>query len=194
MKISEAIELEKVYVNARKYIDIQPGVVDRVEKGDKMKPDVLSIKTYVYYGTGMLDLVAEVHSEELPTVYTSRIQFYDLLLSDSFSKATPIKVKDSKNKNIYWMERLTPESEIAVRCSCPDFRFRFMWYLKDIHALIGKPLPYVRKTNYRKSVNVGKVKAVCKHLFAVFESLVAINVIGMENTYGSEIDFSKYVD
>ncbi len=192
MKISEAIELEKVYINARKYIQIQPGVVDRVEKGDVMKPDVLSVKTYIFYGAGTFDLIAEVHSEKEPKVYTSRIQFYDVLFGDDFTKATPVKVKDSKNKNIFWMQRFTPNTEIAVRCSCPDFRFRFMWYLKDIHALLGKPIPYVRKT-HRKGQNVGKVKAVCKHLFAIFESLVAVNVIGMEETYSSEIDFTRFV-
>jgi hypothetical protein len=60
------------------------------------------------------------------------------------------------------------ETKVAVRCSCPDFRFTFAWYDKEVGSLAyGALKQYVRKTTYMPERNPLHVVGLCKHLLAL---------------------------
>lgn len=56
------------------------------------------------------------------------------------------------------------ETPIRVRCTCPDFYWRFAFYNYEQGCLYGlRPPPYSRKT-HRPSLNPRRLPGMCKHL------------------------------
>ena len=73
---------------------------------------------------------------------------------------------------------LSLNTTVKVRCSCPDFTWRFGPYNYEHRALLGKKYPlYTKKTN-RPPVNPDHIPGLCKHLMSVVQS---ISAIGEEN-------------
>lgn len=193
IRVDEAIPLERVYRGSYEYRIKQPAMQDRVGAGERLKGHIRKIFCYVYSGARLLYFTGNVESEREPKEYSFKIQFYDLLIDEEFSEMTPVKVLDAKRKEEFYVQRVTPDTEVAVFCSCPDFRYRWEWYLREIGGLLGKARPYIRKTA-RKGQNVAKVKTVCKHLFVVFEIFATVGFIGLSERSAKEIDLSWWLD
>lgn len=64
------------------------------------------------------------------------------------------------------------KTDVKVRCSCMDFRFRFSDVNADKDGLYGKRFPpYIRKTDTRPPVNPSSAPGLCKHLYKFFDVL-----------------------
>ncbi len=70
----------------------------------------------------------------------------------------------------YYMKSFDEKSGIRVRCTCPDFRHRFAYSDKDVHSLVGRPIPYT-PVGGGAPVNPDNIPGHCKHLHAALEFL-----------------------
>lgn len=192
MDLLEAIRLNSLYTGSELYRLKQPGRKDRVWAGETMKYyNIKSIRCYPYLGVRMLYLISHVESETTKgKIYMQRIQFYDMIFESEFTRYTPIKIRDTKRGTYVWMSFIPTDCEVGIYCDCADFRFRWERPLSGVGALIGRVRPYERKDPTRKSINVKRIKAACKHLFAIFELLIGLGVISDKIYLEREVDIS----
>lgn len=179
ISMDEAVPLEVVYRESERYRRQQPGQQDRIEAGERMVENVLSVRFVPFFGTKVLDIYAEVMSEERNKAYTVSMKCLDVDLSEEFSPETPFKLLDTKSKEVFYSSALTPDTEVVLRCGCDDFYFRFAYFLRQRKALLGRLKPYVRKTVHRKSQNVPRAVTACKHVFALLELLTEVGLVRM---------------
>lgn len=131
----------------------------------------------VYQPNQMIKCEADVMSNGME--YSSIIEFSEVqFVEEETTPGASVEVVGT-NFRKYQIRPLSMEGNNAhVRCSCPDFIYRFAFYDYQRDCLYG-PLPpkYVRKTQ-RPPVNPTKSIGMCKHLHAVVERLKREGVIG----------------
>lgn len=74
----------------------------------------------------------------------------------------------------YTMGKISLENtDVSVRCNCPDFRWRFSYYDHVDKSLYGtKPRKYVRvEGSNRPPANPLKLPGMCKHIIKLVEAL-----------------------
>jgi hypothetical protein len=184
----EGMSLDVLYKGAIKYKIIQPGEVDRHEHGEDIVSHITDLRMYPYWGTKELMFTAKVRSEtEATKVYNAKIIFMHVDMSHEFDEYTPVKGIDSKTEEEFWFQFLPTDSEVRVYCTCMDSNCRFAKVLKAKKAWQGNISCPPRRTN-RKSINVGLVPAICKHVIAIVELLMRGGVISNKLSSGKEID------
>lgn len=195
-ELVEGVSLERLYYGATKYMRVQsPNVKQmRVEAGELMIRNIEYLKALVWWGLKAVEVNGKVRSEKGKEVYSVRVMFLDVEISEEWSEYTPIKLMDGKTGEIFYTQFMTPDVEVAVLCTCMDFACRWAWVLKKEGGLLGKPRDCKRKLDVggkpRKSQNVAGVQTVCKHLFAVFEWLAKKGMIADKLRAGVEIDLT----
>lgn len=118
--------------------------------------------------TPKLTVSSQITSQEGDNKWVQEIQF----LSPPISAAPApgmirMRVKDKNGRVIdgeYWyMTPMAHDTPIKCRCSCPDFRFTFMWEDHSVGSLKGRRLNYLSTGKYppRNPLNV---PGICKHL------------------------------
>lgn len=77
----------------------------------------------------------------------------------------------------YRFEKLSFEnSQVALRCNCLDFRYRFSYYNHLDEALYGrKPVKYTKSEGSRP-VNPLELPGMCKHLIKLVKVLEQANI------------------
>jgi hypothetical protein len=148
----------------------QPGEVDRVEKAEILRSSVTDLRFLPFWGTRELRIDAEVRSETDPKAYPVVIVVQDMDFSEEFDEWTPIKVLDWKAHEEFYMRLIEYDDMVKVNCGCWDFRCRFAPVLRGMRAVQGRVTCPPRRTA-RKSINVARVAAACKHILCVFETL-----------------------
>lgn len=130
--------------------------------------DMVDVKTTSftpYVGLKTLLVSATVLGEEYKgnrKMYNPLILFKGVqYVPDKESNTVTIRVG---GKDYYFKQLSLTHNAVAVRCNCPDFRFRFSWYNAQKKSLYGKPQRYVRKTTTYPPANPLKVEGICKHL------------------------------
>lgn len=78
---------------------------------------------------------------------------------------------------LYKFEKLSVNNtQVSVRCNCPDFKYRFSFYNHLDESLYGrKPAKYQRKTD-RTPANPKEFPGICKHLIKMQEVLEKSNI------------------
>jgi hypothetical protein len=175
-ELYEAISIDALYRGAYEYMEKQPGKVDRVETGDILKGNVTDLRFLPFWGTGELRIDAKVRSQVRPVAYSVVIVVEDMDFSEEFDEWTPIKVLDGKTHEEFYMRFIEFDDEVKVNCGCWDFRCRFAPILKGMRALQGRVTCPPRRTA-RKSINVARVPAACKHILCVFQVLMDGGII-----------------
>jgi len=101
---------------------------------------------------------------------------------DSIILFKNVKYAQKKNENIveliasnnqkYYVSKLSPaKNEVLVRCSCPDFFWRFNYYNSLDKSLYGrKRKQYESKTNARVA-NINEAEGMCKHLIKLVNAI-----------------------
>jgi hypothetical protein len=89
----------------------------------------------------------------------------------------PLKASDGET---YFLERLSGgDTDVLVRCSCDDFRYRFAYYNHLDKSLQGpKPKKYVRVPgSTRPPANPQQREGLCKHLIKLTKILQESSVL-----------------
>jgi hypothetical protein len=76
-----------------------------------------------------------------------------------------------------FLEQPTVNHTCRVRCQCPDFYFMWEYYDKSNKALIGRHIPYIRKTTTRPPRNPDHMPGLCKHQIQMIKFLMDNNII-----------------
>lgn len=129
---------------------------ERIQKGDDFKNYIVHdiFATNTKYGRLVK---GSVENKEKGTIYTVSVLFEDY-------------------------EKGFDESPAKVYCSCPDFQFRFSWYLKPKKAFLppfmggGKLIPYTPQGK-RPPVNPDHIPACCKHLVRFSSEILFENLV-----------------
>lgn len=82
-----------------------------------------------------------------------------------------VKIEGSDGKQ-HSFDKLSSEgTDVVLRCSCPDFRWRFAWYNKLDKSLYGRaPAKYHAKTDLPPA-NPLELEGTCKHLMKTAKAL-----------------------
>jgi len=83
------------------------------------------------------------------------------------------QVKITANDGLqYNFNKLSLENtDVLLRCNCPDFRYRFAWYNKLDHSLYGRlPKKYIATGN-GPPANPMELEGMCKHLMKTMKVL-----------------------
>lgn len=99
--------------------------------------------------------------------YRVAVQFFEVKFSKAKSKFFSIPAKIGKALQFRQVPNLK-ENTVKLKCSCPDFRFRFEKELFDNKGLIGRFRKYTRKTppppEGHPFANPDELMGYCKHV------------------------------
>jgi hypothetical protein len=78
----------------------------------------------------------------------------------------------ASNGKEYGFQKLSPiDTEVLVRCNCPDFRWRFAWYLgEDLYGSKPKKYTPIEGSN-RPPANPLEMPGICKHVMSLSHAL-----------------------
>jgi hypothetical protein len=128
----------------------------------------IGVKTISFYG--------EVPSftREGTAKYTQALMFKDVQFAaePKEGEEDAWKYIDMPNIKIWMKLPSLEDNHSLVSCSCPDFRFRASVALKKNSALLGRLIPYQKKTN-RPPLNPDDEPIMCKHTFNFLRGLTA---------------------
>lgn len=116
---------------------------------------------------------------EVSSGWEQTIVFTGIDISTEKDRYHPIRIGDQKENKEYFIAPISyNNTKVLVRCSCPDFRHTFAYYVKDqLKALaFGALAPYVRKTTTRPPRNPNHIPGLCKHLLALNNYLANNNL------------------
>lgn len=105
--------------------------------------------------------------------YQVNVQFFKVFYSDDKKDGyLPVDVDDKK---LYYRPPTVRSNPVHLKCSCPDFRFRFEKELYDAGGLVGNWRRYTRKTppppvGYPYA-NPEHYLGFCKHTWSVLDHL-----------------------
>jgi len=98
-----------------------------------------------------------------PKIIFNKVEFENEDSSDN------VTVKSSSGDDIHFKPIDLSKNTMRVRCTCPDFYWRFAAFNAKDKSLDGRsPKPYQRKTN-RGPANPQQVPGMCKHLLKLIE-------------------------
>lgn len=104
--------------------------------------------------------------------YRTAIMFDEVEYLDEPDPAAATVIGSDSRK--YYLNKIPlNQVDVKVKCSCPDFYYRFaVWNHRD-DSLIGEPPPpYIKKTN-RPPVNPNRVPGACKHIIKLTDKLMS---------------------
>jgi hypothetical protein len=85
---------------------------------------------------------------------------------------------DVKGKKVFYAKPSMSLNPVMVKCTCPDFRFRFEKPLYDDKGLIGMWNRYTKVPgSNRGPVNPENHLGLCKHLYSFVNKLIAQSYI-----------------
>ena len=84
-------------------------------------------------------------------------------------------MEKGKKVKMYYGKPTIRKNMVSMKCTCKDFQHRFSHELADVDSLIGKPIPYKRKTpewpDGYPYANVTSKQGFCKHIHSMVEYL-----------------------
>lgn len=154
----------KAFPNTRK----RQKVIDRVKvEGFRWTP-FLGVRTLLLSSR----VLGEAYVKKPRKTYESMILFKNVEFSRQ-PAAGLLKLKEESPP--VWFKKLTMGQDIRLRCSCPDFRWRFSWEDLEVKALYGPKAPPYTPPNperYRGPANPSGLPGLCKHTMATALTLI----------------------
>lgn len=134
---------------------------------------IVQLKLLPYRNSNVLEAHAIANSEGMK--YEPSIMFNDVMFEDGDQNDNVSFVGSDKEEHHIMPIQLN-QSNVKVRCTCLDFRWRFaLWNSKDGSLLGEPPGPYQKKTD-RPPVNPQRVPGICKHLM---KTMIALKQAGL---------------
>jgi hypothetical protein len=138
-------------------VEAFPRTKKRQHATDPIK--ILEIKTTPYVGFKTILFRSSVLNTNENTKYNCLMLFKNVNYQGNQVK---IKTQDLKE---YSFDRLSFENtDVLLRCNCPDFRWRFSWYDKIDKSLYGRPPSYYKAKGVGYAANPMELEGMCKHL------------------------------
>jgi len=121
-----------------------------------------------YLGVNTLYVRADMRNEDRH--YRSSILFKGVNYHEQDGINLINVMRDGRN---YFLERLTLETEVNIRCNCPDFKWRFVHYDHLDRSLYGRNrAPYQNQGG--PPANPMEMPGMCKHLMALTRDLEGV--------------------
>jgi len=148
----------------RSTVDAFPKTKKRQHATDSIK--VLEIKATPYVGFKTILFRSSVLNVDEDTRYNCLMLFKNVNYQ---GKQVKIKTQDLKE---YSFDKLSFENtDLLLRCNCPDFRWRFSWYDKIDRSLYGRPPSYYKPKGTGYAANPMELEGMCKHLIKMAKVL-----------------------
>lgn len=151
-------------------------VLDRVR--------VLSVKWSVHSSTppavmARFKVRGEVYKSRPPKTYSTFILFRNVEFGVGRKRGwfALDGVFDPGSRKPIVFRPIPSHSPLRVRCSCPDFRWRFSWENHREDSLWGVKAPAYLPVSDRGPANPSKLPGLCKHLMASWAVLVKLGVV-----------------
>lgn len=107
--------------------------------------------------------------------HESIILFKNVKYAESLNKNT-IPIMTSTGKKIF-VEQISNDQDVLVRCSCKDFYWRFMHFDKQDKSLYGRNRKKYEAIFNPGSSNPEKLPGICKHLMKMSKVLSEAKLI-----------------
>lgn len=133
-------------------------------------------------------VLGESYPDKRQKRYRTNLMFRNVTFSESpkkgYLRITSRGSSPRTPRGQVYFEKLSFNDSVRVRCSCPDFRWRFNWECESESpsALFGPKAPAYNPPNpsrYRGPANPSGLAGVCKHLMASGLALHKSGVIRM---------------
>ena len=111
-------------------------------------------------------------------LYTLTMSIFDVQYNNAYTKDFPLTVKLKNGTTIFAAQLPVSGTRVQVRCTCPDFYFRWWYWNNKNKVLSGPPMPpYVRKTTNYPEVNPLHIPGACKHLISLTDRLIQSRIL-----------------
>ena len=110
-----------------------------------------------------LSFYGMIHSSSHPTAYSMIITFFDV---DKIQGLTEEEIHQG-----YQPKPSLTNNDVALRCSCPSYRFRFDEANRQHGAGTGARFGIYRRKTDREPNNPNHIPGACKHLIEFIEYL-----------------------
>jgi len=128
-----------------------------------------------FVGVKTLFVKFNVINEENKNQYKPMILFKNVNYAEKMQENFK-QIFDITGKK-YFIERLSLNKDVVLRCNCPDFRWRFAYYDHLDKSLYGNKPPKYESKGILPPVNPKKMPGICKHLMASFMHMVDNNIL-----------------
>jgi hypothetical protein len=126
---------------------------------------------------GMKTLMVKGLAQNEGKEYTCYMVFKNVLYHPDRDDVGLVEVRDITGAQ-YLLERLSLEdTDVLVRCSCPDFAWRFNYSDHLSHDLMGRKRKKYEAIHNPGSANPNNDKGLCKHLMKMSQIIAGSNVI-----------------
>lgn len=120
---------------------------------------------------GMKTLFIKGTAESGESEYTTLVLFKNVI----YNQESNVRIV-ANDGLVYEFQKPSFDDDVLVRCSCPDFRWRFAYYNHLDHSLYGKkPKRYVGLGF--ATANPLQMEGMCKHLIKTIKALKESGVI-----------------
>lgn len=89
-------------------------------------------------------------------------------------KTVSLKASDGKR---YYLETLSLDQDVTVRCNCKDFYWRMHHYNKLDNCLYGKDRKKYESLNKKPPANPLEVSGMCKHIMKLLQAVQHANLL-----------------
>lgn len=159
------------FLDESSFVDLYNGAVTAFPNTRKRQhavdPIVIETLSWTPF-VGMKTLFVKAEARNETRHYFPMVLFKDVDYSPT-NRIVNIRGSDGKD---YRFNKLSLENnDILVRCSCPDFTYRFSYYNYVDNSLYGKkPKPYIAKGTGHPA-NPLQLEGMCKHIMKMIKAI-----------------------
>lgn len=111
-------------------------------------------------------------------LYQLTMNIFGVQYSKDMSSEFPLSVRLKNGTALFAAQIPVSSARVQVRCSCPDFYYRWWYWNNKNKVLTGPPMPpYVRKTAHYPEVNPLHIPGACKHIISLTDRLIAARIL-----------------
>jgi len=160
--------LSELYQSA---VDAFPNTTKRQHATQPIEINELKWTPFV----GMKTLLLRGSAVNEDREYTPIVLFKGVQYRDKKGKGV-LEVAASSGGKVF-VDKLSLENDVSVRCNCGDFRYRFAYYNHLDRSLYGpKPTKY-NASGVRGPINPMQKEGMCKHVMKIIKGLVEEGII-----------------
>jgi len=147
-------------------VDAFPNTTKRQYAVDPIQ--ISNVQIIPFVGLRTLFLKADAINEDrqyAPMLLFKNIQYTNSLTSEA------IEVSTADGRQVRFHRPLIDENELALRCSCGDFYWRFNYFDHLDRSLYGRKRAKYEAKKVQWSVNPSESPGLCKHLIKMMQVL-----------------------